>query len=187
MSENNKNITVEDVFTWNPSEVQMWFDSVRSGRESVPETFNWLLLAEHAGSLAHRLDDLEWAKVGILVYEWLHKSNLDYFDLSSMFLRASFISKRGSVAGDPYLDLNLILKWFYETLPMSFSEAEVGIPKCKETIAKANIKVPDDLQLCRELRTIKNHLNVLSFLVESGALVPDDDLSKWLDLKAKLP
>ena len=187
MSKSHNITSVNELFTWKPSEVQIWFESVRSGRESVPETFNWLLLAEHAGSLAHRFDELEWAKVGIRVYEWLHRRNLDHFDLSSMFLRAAFILKRGNVEGDPYLDLNLILKWFYETLPMSFTEAQASIPKCKETIAKANIQGPHDLQLCRELRTIKNHLNVLSFLVESGAFVPDDELSKWLEIKYDLP
>ena len=187
MNENNRLTTVHELFKSEPTRVQAWLDLVWSGRECVAKDFNWLLLAEHSGFLAHHLDDLEWAKVGIRVYEWLHRVSLDYFDLSSMYLRAAFIVKRGAVPGDPYLDLNLIVKWFYDTLPLSFAETQQGIPTCRETIARGNINGPEDLRVCRDLRLIKNHLNVLSFLVENSVLLPDEQLGKWLEIKTSLP
>jgi len=188
MSEKNNIRSVNELgSTWKPAEVQAWLDSVLSGREELPKDFNWLLLAEHAGQLARESDDLEWARVSTRVYDWLHRVELDGNDDSSMALRAYFINKRGSVSGDPLLDPNVILNWFYESLRMSFTEAELGIPKCKETIAKGNIKEPQDLQLCRELRQIKNKLTIINWLVEGDTLHPDKELSKWLDIKATLP
>lgn len=180
-------ITVNELCTWKPTDVQSWLDSVLSSKERLPQRFNWLLLAEHAAHMARWCDDLEWARVGTRVYDWLHRADLDGSDLSSMNLRVYFIKKRGGVSGDPLLDPNVILKWFYESLPLSFAEAQLGIPKCKETIATGNIKGPEDLQLCRELRLIKNKLNVMALLFESDAIRPDEELSKWLEIRTNLP
>jgi len=186
MSEKKNLRSVNELDTWKPAEVQAWLDSVLSNREELPKDFNCLLLAEYAGQLARRSDDLEWARVSTRVYDWLHRVDLDGND-SSMALRVYFINKRGSVSGDPLLDPNVILRWFYENLPISFTEAELGIPKCKETIAKGNIKGPDVLQLCRELRNIKNKLTIINWMVERDTLHPDEDLSKWLDIRVTLP
>lgn len=179
------NITaVDQLYGWEPSAVLSWLDSVWSDKESVPESFSWLRLADYAAHTARYDNDLDWAKVGTCIYDWLQQRDprLGY-DRSSMYLRAYFIEKRGSVNGDSLLDPNVILNWFYNSLPMSLVEAQLGIPECKKTIAKADIKGPDDLQLCRELRLIKNNLNVLWALVETGTLVPDDDLSRWLEIR----
>lgn len=186
MSDKNNIPSVTELFTLEPAEVQSWLDSVLSCRERLPKDFNWRLLAENSAHLARWSDDVEWARVGIRVYDWLHSLDPHHND-SSMTLRAYFIERLGGVSNDPLLDPNVILRWFYENLPMSFVEAEQGIPKCTETIAKGNIQGPDDLQLCRELRQIKNKLNIIALLVESEAVCPDNELQKWLEIRTKIP
>src|SRR5215208_8134570 len=67
-NERKKNLrSVNELPTWKPAEVQAWLDSVLSNKEELPKDFNWLLLAEYAGQLARRSDDLEWARVSTRV------------------------------------------------------------------------------------------------------------------------
>jgi len=104
-----------------------------------------------------------------------------------MNLRAFFIVKRAALAGDPVLDLKVILDWFRESLPMSLADATLGIRKCNEAMPKSSAARPEELQICRELRWIKNKLRVIRLLTEGGALVPDEHLSSWLKLRDSLP
>ena len=184
-----KNITsVNDLFTWEPTEVQSWLDSAWSEQKPALDEASWLGLAEVAATMANRSNDLEWARVSIRVYEWLHgvDSRMGY-DRSAMNLRASMIRKLGGVSGDPLLDLQVILDWFWNNVPMSITEARFAIPNCQKTIAEGNVKRPEDLELCRKLRRIKNDLNLLWWLMEDDILVPDEELKAWVELKPELP
>ena len=187
MNAQNNITSVEELFEWKPAKVQSWLDSVWARRQGLPAAFNWLLLAQHAAQLARWNDDLDWARVSTRVYDWLHRVDLDGYDESSMTLRAYFINKHGAVIGDSLLDPGVILKWFYESLSIGFSEAEVDIETCNELIAKGKIQDPGVFQRCRNLRSIKNKLSIIALLVESKSIRPDEDLSRWLDIRTKLP
>ncbi len=164
-----------------PTYIEEWLKRVWSGQESVPESFNWLGLAESAATYARSQKDVEWAKVAILVYEWLANGNrlasLNRYINSAMMLRASMIDKKGAVPGDFVLDMNQIVHWFYESLPFSYEEAE----------RKASVWRTLDIQEIQALRGIKNRMRILVELVKSGRLQPDQELSSWLSLRDKLP
>jgi hypothetical protein len=183
MSEKNNIPSVSEVATWKPAEVQAWLDSLLSSRDELLKHFNWVLLAYVTSNLARSSDDLEWARVALRIYNVFDRRD----ECGPMWLRAYLINKRGGgVSGDPVLDPNVILEWFYESLSMSFTEAELGIRKWKEMIAKFDRK-PADIQLIGELRRIKNRLSIIEFLVEGDTLHPDEELSKWLHIRASLP
>jgi hypothetical protein len=164
-----------------PTQVQNWIRSVWIGQQRAPEKFNWLGLADAAALRARSQQDLSWAKVASMLYERLADeadlSGREKYIESAMQLKAYMITKIGPVPGDSVLDINQILHWFFENLKFSPEEATQ-----KSTVWKT-LSIED----IRELRLLKNRLSVLTLLVNSGKIKPNQELSAWLLLRNKLP
>src|SRR5262245_55071631 len=108
------------------SEVLHWLQSAWSDPQMIPERFNWLGVAEGAGTKANLSADLEWAEVAIRIYEWLASRASDerirHSELSSaMLLRASMIDEMHQTIPDHIvLDSKRIVYWFYSKLNMCY-------------------------------------------------------------------
>ena len=166
-----------------------WVHNALTGVQNVPEGFNWLGLAEVASSRARGRggsDDspnLMWARTAIEIYEYLigktknkHSTSLSY-EQSMMLLRAFCIVKLGSVPGDPILDVNDIIQWFFQNKEMSFDKAQEKAWNWRER----------PLEEIRNLRYIKNRLSVLKYLFRNYPLETSRELDDWLALWDKLP
>ena len=164
-----------------PTYIEEWLKYVWAGEQVIPEPFNWLGLAEAAGTKANLYRSVEWAKVAILVYEWLAHATptplINSYIESAMRLRASMIDEKGAIPDDFVLGIDQIIRWFYESLPFSYEVAE----------QKAAVWKTLDIQEIKALRGIKNRLGVISALVKSGRLQSDRELDAWLSLRNKLP
>jgi hypothetical protein len=166
-----------------PSEVLNWLRSAWSDPRIMPEGFNWLGLAEGAGTKANLNADLQWAEVAIRIYEWLasraNDEDIRHSDLSSaMSLRASMINKKHQTIPDHIvLDSQRIVNWFYSKLNMYDDEV---VPMIENWRA-----LP--LDQIRTLKRIKNRLSILKALVAQGYIQPDESLQTWLELYSKLP
>jgi hypothetical protein len=168
--------------------VLAWLKQVWSGQLQSPENFNWHGFAEAAAFDARsNLDNsslvssLSWAEVATSVYEHLgnsaSESAAELYRNSSMLLRTAMIAKLGSVPGNPVLDIDQVVNWFFNELKISPDEANKKATNWRNC----------NIQEIRELRKIKNRLNIISVLIESDKLTPNQKLSTWLSLKSKLP
>ena len=188
MSQSESNNLLNELLEQDAFYVQAWLKDIWSGQLKAPEGFNWLGLAQAATSIAHSgisddatAPDISWAEVATSIYDKLatgaSPDGQKAYMLSSMMLRAAMIAKLGSISGHSVLDLDLIINWFFDNLAMSRQEVEIKVDSW--------IKLPiDDI---RELRKIKNQLNVISVLAESGQLTSNQELTEWLSLRQKLP
>jgi hypothetical protein len=171
-----------------PKQVLMWVNTIVEGRQEVPEYFNWLGLAQLSANQARSRDDavssipdLDWAKVAIVVYDYLinkaDPARRDSLEHSVMMLRAYLIVKLGVVPHDPVLDIEHIVQWFFQNLRLSLAEAARRSASWKE------LKREEIL----ELRQIKNRLAVIRSLAEHNLLSHHPELQPWLALREKLP
>lgn len=181
-------VAVNDVLQEHPSETLAWARRVWSGQERAPADFNWLGLAE-AAAFAASAETIEssseqrraWAELATAVYEYLARQGDDSarnaHTLSAMMLRALMISRLGTVKGDPVLDADRVVQWFFRTLPMAYTDAA----------AQSRSWWERDIGVVQSLRHIKNQLNVVRPLVEHGQVKPAAELRKWLSLQPALP
>ncbi|NJL69354.1 MAG: hypothetical protein HC894_27090 [Microcoleus sp. SM1_3_4] len=94
-----------------------------------------------------------------------------------MMLRAGAIAKLGIISNDPVLDVNLILQWFWDNIKQSREDVEQKAANWK-TLPIGEI---------RELRQLKNRLQVIAALTDLDRYVLDEELNTWLALREKLP
>jgi hypothetical protein len=191
---------VNQVLRMHADEARDWLDAVRNGRESARSDFNWLLLAEVAGSRAERGlgpgrsvpdENLKWAGISVSTYEWLadgEREQADSFLVSAMMLRAYMIVHSGARQGDPVLDPAVITDWFWNNVHISPKEA---VDKSVAWMSRLNSTSPEEARHIDpteilELRRVKHRLRVIDFLVERGALIPDRGLRSWLDARRSL-
>jgi len=184
-----------------PTAVRQWVDSVCSGERVSQSDFNWLGLAEVSASLSRRglepgsiigKDNIDWALASISAYKWLaEKDNrrAEASAVSSMYLRAYLISRCGARSGDPLLDPQIIVNWFWSDLRMSVEEVADKYAGWLDRINARSGKEADRIDVAEflELSRIKQRLLVLRFLVETGVFIPDPPLKAWLDGYAARP
>ena len=185
-------VTDNELLASHPSQVEAWLQDVWSGEQEAPEDFFWHGLAEGAAGRANRMSlgeppDLEWAQIAIAVYEKLANEikpeGKESFLYSAMNLRAALIAKLGEVKGHPVLDTGPILRWFFESLPVSLEEAARQADVWRERGPKGGIS----MQGLLGLRLIKGRLKIIQSLIDKQRLTPDAELAKWLELRSKLP
>jgi len=188
MTQSKSAIQLNQLLQEDADSVLAWLKSIESGHSSPPEGFNWLGLAEAASFDAREGDryhpnkpNIKWAEVATKVYDRLAESanadTRDSFMNSSMMLRAATIAKLGAIPGHPVLDSDPILRWFNDSLKMSYSEAATKAANWKKCQSEE----------IRELRQIKNRLRVISVLADSDKLVLNTEIKSWLSLLDKLP
>ncbi|MGV0103673.1 DUF1822 domain-containing protein [Nostoc sp. DSM 114160] len=188
-----------------PEQVQAWLRMVWAEPQQVPEKFNWLGLAEISTFRAQELaneeskeshsESLAWAEIATSVYEFLAENNPSFSEsylYSLMGLRAYTILKFGAIPGNPVLDVQQIVNWFFDNLHISYQEALVKAADWREALAAKNPeetqkKFDSELEDFRKLRLIKNRLSIIKYLSKSKDFIPNEELNIWISLWEKLP
>jgi hypothetical protein len=191
-----------DLLCKQPIEIQGWLHRVWSGEITPPQHFNWLVLAEVAGTYAQRNfvlrpeeasaeESLKWAEISISVYERLAQEAKDgfSFETSGMVLRAFLITKLGVKFGHPILDPSVIFAWVRKGLALPIIEVRQRAKDWKERLATglATSASNSSVQELVSLRRIKIRLYPVKLLTENGCLQPDDEITDWLSLHSLLP
>ncbi len=158
----------------------------------LPDEFEWLGLAEVAAHNAYapisiyeaNQTNIKWAEIATKIYERLaaiadksKSGSGESLRISSMMLRAGMIDKFGVVDHHPVLDINIILQWFRQNLKLSCEEVEKKA---------ANWRVLP-VEEIRELRQLKNRLQVISAINDSNKFGLEPEIKAWLSLREKLP
>ncbi len=183
--------SLEFLLKQSPEIVQDWLEQVWSGRIFPGEDFFWHGLAEGASSKANQVspvssneDKINWATIAVKIYAYmastLHPLAADSYESSAMTLRAFMIGKYGNIPGHPLLDVGIVERWFFQHLPMTLVEAQ---NKCPLPLSVYK----NQIATVRELRAIKNSLNVIKALNEDGYLLDSQELQQWVQLRDKLP
>jgi hypothetical protein len=94
-----------------------------------------------------------------------------------MLLRTAMIAEFGSVDDHLVLDSNQIIYWFFHSLTMSLDEVTQKAENWKEL----------NIEDIRELRRIKNRLNIIVVLAESDKFMINEEIRAWLSLRDRLP
>lgn len=175
--------SVRDVISGTALEAYNW---TVANLETFEQDFNWLGLAECAGTRAYAENESKfseenalWAKIAIIVYEKLavlSEKGLDGFESSAMMLRAYVISKNRMIRQDPFFSEKIIYDWFKKRLPFSYEDAKKLIDN--------EIKAPTDVLL---LRKLKNRISVVNFVLQGGGACADRDVLSWASLWPQLP
>ncbi|MEG4230427.1 hypothetical protein QUA35_30185 [Microcoleus sp. N9_B2] len=190
MTQSPTTISIDRILEQDAESVLIWANNVFSAQTAQPQDFNWLLLADAASAKARKgenssgLFDRTWAEVAIAIYDRKadeadrkKPGSGESFTISSMMLRAAGIGKLGVIYEHPVLDVNLILKWFWDNIKESREDVEKKAANWK-TLPIAEI---------RELRQLKNRLKVIAALADTDKCVLDEELSTWLSVREKLP
>ncbi len=188
MTQSLSTIELNQILTQDVDSVLNWLKNLASGKSTAPRGFNWHGLAEAAAFNAREGSpqeatklNLKWAEVSVTAYEGLaaktNPSMADSLMFSSMMLRANMISKLGAVPGHPVLDVDVIINWFEKNLTMSQDEVS----------KKAQNWQQCQIEEIRELRKIKNYLQVISVLAKSDKVVLNPEIYSWLALREQLP
>jgi hypothetical protein len=166
-----------------------WLYRAWEGLEYVPPDFSWQSLAAAADVLAksgqgpnyYSQPDLEWAKVTIAICQHCISTagprERLLLEQRIMELRAYLIVRLDNVAGDPILDAQQIVEWFFRTIPLSPDEVERKA---------ASVRELEDKELFL-LGYIKSTLPFLQWLSDHKLLPPNPELDRWLALRMKLP
>lgn len=175
MNESEAMRMLQELQHQDPATVQTWLMDIWQGRRQAPADFNWLGLAQSAAVEARASLSLPWTQVTLSIYESTQTPAYD--QNSAMMLRAYLIRHIGARRGDAILDPAVIVRWFFDNLPLSREEAEQRARNWQD-LPIAQIKT---------LRQIKNRLSVLHLLAEQHLLDAYPELASWLELRDRLP
>jgi hypothetical protein len=178
---------INELLKRHPAEIYLWLeDWIKQGKPVSHDTeINWLGLAESAAANACNqyechtvLERILWANIGVTVREHLAKGESEFLTsaASAMAIRHNLIMDFGNHPGDPLCDSNVILKWFYDTLPMTLEEARIEAQNWHEHPDKRKI----------EFRYAIERLELLQHLAGAGKMEMDRDLPAWLELLATI-
>ncbi|WP_199248336.1 hypothetical protein [[Phormidium] sp. ETS-05] len=168
-----------------------WLQNILARDSDLPAEFNWLGLAEAAADNAYasssyeaNTTDIKWVEIATTIYERLaaiadkaKSGSGESLRISAMMLRAGMIDKFGVVYDHPVLDINIIFQWFRQNLKLSCEEVEKKA---------ANWRVLP-VEEIRELRQLKNRLQVISAINDSNKFGLEPDIKAWLSLRKQLP
>lgn len=171
-------IFVKDLKTQEPDEL---LDSLN---ELTDANF-WLGIAENATFSANKETDrkskLQWAEVALLTYKFLaekvDRASRQSYETSAMMFRVKMISQLGANVENSVLNPRLVEEWFFKRLPFSKEKA----------VNKAADWPKRPIEEIRQLRFIKNRLNVIKQLRKEGYLRDNAELSEWVRISESLP
>ena len=151
------------------STVELWVSDVAAQSRRI----NWLLIAEVATTQTLRdvENEMVWAKIAILAYEYLATVEPDYFDrnlFEAMRVRANLVIKYGSQSNDFILDAKKIIQWgTNRTLTLEQAQAIF------ENGSSPQEQISYLLSDLDKVRTLIR-------LVNASLLLPDNDLKDWI-------
>ena len=187
MTQTRPHYQLSDVLQLEPAELQQWLTDVWSKHQEPPE-FNWLGLAEATASNAtsavnegEEASGLAWARLAVLIYQRL----IDRADAISqeslinslMMLRVFMINKFDSIVDDPILDAHQVVRWFYDSLPMTLEQAVTKSASWKQMDRKEIL----------ELRRIKSRLAIIAQLPPAIQSEFGQGLKDWFAVRKNLP
>ena len=175
----------EELTTSHPAKVFVWLqDWQKEGKPIVLESeINWLGLAQTAAAKAGShynkspvVEALLWGSIAIKIREELAKA-VSSFEAggtfaNAMLVRTNLIAQYGNYPEDPICDANLVLGWFQRTLCFSFDECERLIKIWPNLEASGNF----------EFKMVFDRLEQIRQLHEAKRIVPDQEISRWLEL-----
>src|SRR5262245_18928483 len=176
------NTLLRQLLTRPAAEVEAWLSS-----NVAPPDFNWLGLAEAAGSDTLRAsadvtEALTWARVARAARERLvagaggHPYEPGRAKLGDDNLRAALITRYGSVPGDAFLDCDELFVSFLARHDVEFDEV------ARDSAQWTTLPI----ERIRDMRYIKNELSVLRGLDQCERFA-DPAIQRWLALWPQLP
>lgn len=184
-----------------PVKLNLWLDDVWSGKiEYKQDTNSWLFII--AGIYQNVLNDPEvnnkipsklWAATSISIYEYLDKNSDSLFDSSmesANYIRIKLIEKFGNIKGDYVCDVDNIYDWFFNILTMTLKEVKQkskGWDSNIVVLSRDSEEYKHAFNNIRELRTIKNKLNVIESIYQLGYKSDEYDIEQWIQIKNDLP
>lgn len=191
-------ITANDLACKTSSEVKTWLENVWSGKTNIYSEFNWLGMASVADSMMreavrndNKKSSFDWAEISLKVYEKLAESSdesISYSnELSAMMIRVFMIDNFGEVKGNYILDSQKIIDWFYDNLDLPLADALEKSNKWRRLIQEKNFsELETDRDELIKVRRIKNCLNVIEALKNTGKVSLENEIQKWLVEKSNL-
>jgi len=181
MTESSKKTMLDDLIGKGVDFVGDLVNSAPPEKIKIDDKFNWLGLAEGAAIMARNSMLIDWADISVKIYRALRASgdfSLNHgLELSEMSLRVYMILHLGNIQGHNVLDSLIVEHWFFQTLPMSVSEAESLI------VSPSNL----DISLIRQLRWVKNRVRVIQELYAQYMVHSREELAPWMEIYDKLP
>jgi hypothetical protein len=149
--------------------------------------FNWTLLAEVAATKSSLANlgagafPLEWATIGVLVYDRLtHSSDplfRDSYSLSAMILRSNMIATFGPESNHPVLDPQLVEDWFFRELNITYEEASDEVKQWDDLPSRHRFRLFD----------IKARLEPIRTLLGKGLIQRIGEVMRWQQLLDAIP
>ncbi|MGX1776316.1 hypothetical protein ACWIGW_29690 [Nocardia brasiliensis] len=176
---NDPRTLLDHLLSLPPTEIETWLRT-----SGAPPDFNWLGLAEVTAHEAMRADatsGISWARVAICIRERIAATAQDDSlrqsqIISAMNLRAAMINRHGPLPGDPLLDCQQIYRWFLNRHPDQIEQVTTDAAHWREL----------PIARIRELRRIKNELNVLRNLGSCIDVAPPE-AQRWIEMWPQLP
>lgn len=189
-------MSINDVIKLNLNELQTWVYSNLTRELQSVNDFNWVGLAEvlalDARNNSNLTEKIKLAELAITIYEQLAESHIyDYPDSllnSAIALRVYLISNNYVNPFHPLLGenelSNLVLKQFNFSCSDTLKLSKKYSKKIKN---KDNRFSPSELGDMKELRKIKNMINLLKNMPSDSKLVKELETSGWLEVSKKIP
>ena len=102
-----------------------------------------------------------------------------------MYLRTHLIDKLGIRPGDYLEGLEIIVDWFLSSTHYLPDEARQESERFWPRVREHGIQ-PDDFEMLRHIRRIRNRLGVLKHLKASGVEFEDARIEEWLEVRDSL-
>jgi hypothetical protein len=141
---------------------------------------NKLLFAEKSAeeALSDRSDSIWWFRIAYFLYKKiLEEKDSDLTFLSLINVQANAIIRYGKNPYDELLNIDAIVKSIHQVASQS-TDIILANAESWNTLPVSEIK---------NLRTLKNRLGVLNFIVENGKYEPEEKMQELLKIMAKLP
>lgn len=178
-------MNISEAINKSPEDAAAWLESLT--REEMKNA-NIFAFAQATASNATKFDSLsneerkKWSCISIKAYhiysELVDASSKQSCELSEMNLRASMIVRMGAKPEEPLLKLSVIENWCISSL----NEQKVKI--IEEEINEWT-KLP--IERIKELRKLKNKLNVCKYLNDNGYLNENNLVQRLLKIIKQLP
>ena len=176
---------------------EAWREYLRPFEEGAAlKGLSMQVVFHHVAPVAKDQKNLAWAEVAVRAAEiearYCSGVERENALLWAMNLRSWFICRMGSRSDHFVLDKSVILDWVIEGLKLPMQTAKAKSAALNEKLAGSESlsspeerkRTADDL---RELRRIKQRLNVAKVLADCGELASDPVINEWLKIRGQLP
>ena len=177
----------QDILRKSRTEIEDWF---YANRDELRLSTNWWVgLAYGASHNAFHEEQSEeekfnWARLAVDVYH--HANNLNDGKCSAciesaMSIHVRLINEYGTRPNDDLLDLQILVRWFQESLKLTFEQVEEISQRSIQSLWE------NDIDMLIEARRTKVRLGLLSHLLEPYRSALGEPILSWLKIGPSLP